>query len=178
MQQDNDEGRCDRKMDKKPVTLLCLFSLICLCLCLLRQAAHLQPQASSESLSLWSELLAKPCLRCGPLVAAFLKVNPLRDSFATKFSGRYRQQLRPRSIRQHQCSTSTSCQCRSSWTAHLLPPSWRSQTTRRRFLLLQQPIISTTLLHPTNPKMQLPNPYAQQLSPAPQAYCSQQSRTR
>jgi hypothetical protein len=87
-------------------------------------------------------------------------------------------QLRYRSIRRHQCSTSTSCRCRSSSTAHLLPPSWRSQRTQRRFLPLRQPMISTTLLHPTNPKTQLPNPYAQQHSPAPQAYCLQQSRTR
>jgi hypothetical protein len=72
-------------MGKQHVTLLCLFSLIWN----LRQAAHLQRQASSEASSLWSELLAKPAsnvdLSCG-----FPQVSPLRDSFAHEILGRYR----------------------------------------------------------------------------------------
>ena len=111
-------------------------------------------------------------LSCG-----FPQGNPPQRQLRPRNSRPLSSQLRPRSIRQHQCSTSTSCRCRSSSTAHL-PPSWRSQTTRKKSLPLRRPMISSTLLHPTNLKMQLPNPYAQQRSPAPQAYCLLQSRTR
>ena len=133
-----------------------------------------------EACSLWSELLCQACFQCWTSRAAFPQEIPpssqrqLRPRNPRPLSS----QLQPRSIRRHQCSTSTSCQCRSSSTAHLLPPSWRSQATRRRSLPLRQPMISSTRLHPTNPKTQLPNLYAQQRSPAPRAYCLQQSKTR
>lgn len=145
-------------------------------LAFLPQAAHIQTQASPEAChcgqSFLPSLLPMWTFSCG-----FPQVPP-SETASPRNSRPLSLQLRYRSIRRHQCSASTSCRCRSSSTAHLLPPSWRSQTTQRRFLPLRQPMISTTLLHPTNPKTQLPNPYAQQHSPAPQAYCLQQSRTR